>query len=303
MWWELLPVIAWVVGVAAGWAVARIEQKADVTKNGGEPDPEHPCPICKIVEDVHGELLQCCQCGGYVCGGCASVLRDMGSKCPLCRHEEWGDDSLQDLIGLMLRRHLDPRVIYGAAYAAAIHMRLDGDRERERGFLRLSALQGNPRAAEQLGEMILTGVGGPKDKHEGQRWLHRANTPRSLELLCANARDGSYREIITLLSLTTHPDVPQVTMAATYFRLAELISVVEPAKSLKYFVFAATLGDADAMAKVGQAMCTGTGIRRNLAIGSLWYRQAAKLGNVEARCMVGLMDFYQTPINSLSDVD
>jgi len=300
MWWELF---GWVVGLLVGCSASRVIF-VPAPPPLSDPDLDNPCPVCAAVEDVDGAFTQCCECGGYVCGACSAVLFDMGpGACPLCRDGRWGDSCVQDLIELMLRRHLDPRVTYGAAYTAAVHMRLEGNREGERKFLRLSALQGNPKAAEELGEMILTGVGGPKSRAEGRQWLAKANTPRALELLRAHAKPGSTTEILALLSITSRSDASQGLLAATYHRLAELMDPIEPSRAIKFFVYAATLGDADAMARVARALCTGTGIKRNPSIGALWYRQAAKLGNTEARCVIGLVDYSRGDDDDVDDVD
>lgn len=286
MWWELAPVIGWVVGVIGGWAVANLERLYAQPLNLA-----HPCPVCLSAEDVAGEFVQCCQCGQYVCGGCSETLRELDTEeCPMCRDSRWGDVCLQDVIELLLRRGSDKRVAYGAGRTAAVLMRMEGNREGERKFLRLSAVEGNPKAAEELGSMVFRGIGGPCDKAEGRRWLQRAATPRALQILSEMA---SYQKVDMqhLLALTAHPKASQIDQAAAYHQIGTMMDRIEPKKGLRYHSYAAIMGNTDAMTKIGEAMCTGTGVRRDPAIGALWYRLAAKRGNTEAMCVVRLMDF------------
>ena len=49
-------------------------------------DPEHPCPICLMNEDDHGQCAMCSECGQRHCGEC-NVPETMGriKNCPTCR--------------------------------------------------------------------------------------------------------------------------------------------------------------------------------------------------------------------------
>jgi len=121
-------------------------------------DPEHPCPICLVNEDDHGQCCQCLGCGQLYCGEC-NVPAKIGriDNCPTCRSllrvpAEVDVERLKKLVGRSPGRHT-PDAQYNLAVIYYHGSGVPQDHAETARHLKLACDQGHPPARDFLGQL------------------------------------------------------------------------------------------------------------------------------------------------------
>ena len=142
-------------------------------------DPEHPCPVCLVNEDDHGECGQCSECGQLYCGEC-NVPERMGrlAGCPTCRAPiavaaEVKVERLLRLVGRSPGRHT-PGAQNCLGYAYANGEGVAQNHEEAVKWYQLAADQGSALAQSSLGGMYAAGKGVAQSNEEAVKWSRLA---------------------------------------------------------------------------------------------------------------------------------
>ena len=233
------------------------------SSKGDADDPEHPCPICLVTDDDHGESRMCFVCGQQYCGDCVATWQV--DECPTCRapigeSDEVDFKRLLRLVGRSPGRHTQiAQCQLGIAYDNG-----DGvpqDLTEAARLYQLAADQGYAGAQVNLGILYNKGDGVPQDYIEAARWFRLAAHQGLAQAQCNLGK-----------AYMNGTGVPR-----------------DYAESARWFRLAAHQGLAQAQCNLGVMYDDGIGVLQNATEVVRWYRLAADQGLAQAQYNLGVI--------------
>ena len=235
-------------------------------RDDGNNEPAHPCPICLVNEDNHGQCGQCFECGRLYCGDC-NVPDRMGrvANCPTCRapvtvSAKVRVKRLRCLIARSPGRHTPVALSnLGAMYQDGTGVPQDATEAAR--LYRIAADQGGATGQLNLGMMHAAGAGIAQDFSKAARWYR----------LAADQGEATGQFNLGVL-YADGTGVPQdFTEAARWHRLA------------------ADQGHTRGQFNLGTLYADGTGVAQDYTEAARLYRLAADQGHTRGQFNLGAM--------------